>query len=199
MWFFSLTHYNMHFRCMTGVCTWWWVRNTSLRMVPMKWWTESNIPLKSPLFRSANPRTRMSSLQRLCLHICESSTRLQWKSTSSSSMNMPEKYSYSSEDRKICTKHHNSRKNSSIVKVLSGHLQFGEVRMFLEHNVNCTLQTWAVVDVFPLGERKDGLCKFQNTVLFQRLVHINLISDPLVYVQKDNFVSVLNDADIKNL
>lgn len=90
-------------------------------------------------------------------------------------------------------------KNSSIVKVLSGHLQFGEVRMFLEHNVNCTLQTWAVVDVFPLGERKDGLCKFQNTVLFQRLVHINLISDPLVYVQKDNFVSVLNDADIKNL
>lgn len=85
------------------------------------------------------------------------------------------------------------------MKVLSGHLQFGEVRMFLEHNVNCTLQTWAVVDVFPLGERKDGLCKFQNTVLFQRLVHINLISDPLVYVQKDNFVSVLNDADIKNL
>lgn len=28
-----------------------------------------------------------------------------------------EKYSYSSEDRKICSKHHNSRKNSSIVKV----------------------------------------------------------------------------------
>lgn len=109
-----------------------------------------------------------------------------------------EKYSYSSEDRKICTKHHNSRKNSSIVKVLSGH-QFGEVRMFLEHNVNCTLQTWAVVDVFPLGEREDGLWKFQNTVLFQRLVHVNLISDPLVYVQKDNFVHVLNDADIKNL
>lgn len=28
-----------------------------------------------------------------------------------------EKYSYSSEVRKICSKHHNSRKNSSIVKV----------------------------------------------------------------------------------
>lgn len=88
MWFVSLTN-NMHFRCMTGVCTWWWVRNTSLQMMPMKCGTESNIPLKSPFFRSANPRTRMSSLPRQCLHICESSTRLQWKSTSSSSVNTP--------------------------------------------------------------------------------------------------------------
>lgn len=81
---------------------------------------------------------------------------------------------------------------------VQGH-QFGEVRMFLEHNVNCSLQTWAVVDVFPLGERKDGVYIFTNTILFQRLVHVNLISDPLVYVQKDNTIHVLNDADIKNL
>lgn len=71
--------------------------------------------------------------------------------------------------------------------------------MFLEHNVNCSLQTWVVVDVFPLGERKDGVYIFTNTILFERLVHVNLISDPLVYVQKDNTIHVLNDADIKNL
>lgn len=71
-----------------------------------------------------------------------------------------EKYLYSLEDRKICIKYYNLRKNFFIVKVLSGYFQFGEMRMFFEYNVNCILQIWVVVDVFLLGERKDGLCKF---------------------------------------
>lgn len=71
--------------------------------------------------------------------------------------------------------------------------------MFLEHDVNCSLQIWAVVDVFSLGEKKDGVYIFTNAILFQKLAHMSLISDPLVYVQKDNTIHVLNDADIKYL
>lgn len=77
--------------------------------------------------------------------------------------------------------------------MLNGH-QFGDARMFLEQNVNCTLQTWAVVDIFSLGVRIDGLYEFPITILFQRLVDVNLISNPLVYVHKDNIIHVLNDA-----
>lgn len=104
----------------------------------------------------------MSSLQRLCLHICESCTRLQWKSTSSSSMNMRARNTHTAQKIERFVQNITTQdKNSSIVKVLSGHLQFGEVRMFLEHNVNCTLQTWAVVDVSHWGKGKINCANFK--------------------------------------
>ncbi|XP_062609392.1 uncharacterized protein LOC134271156 [Saccostrea cucullata] len=80
---------------------------------------------------------------------------------------------YSAEGRKLISNDVGSMKNCSIVKVFNGvnHLdiQFGEVTSLIEHNVNCTIQTWAIIDMFPLAEREGVVYIFERKALYQRM------------------------------
>lgn len=71
-----------------------------------------------------------------------------------------EKYSYSSEDRKICTKSQ-LKKKLLYCESVKWPPQFGEVRMFLKHIVNCSLQTWAVVGVSHWGKGTMDCANFE--------------------------------------
>lgn len=69
---------------------------------------------------------------------------------------------------------------------------FGNIRILFEHNVNLTLQTWAVVDVYPRAEKRDGSIDVPDTVIGQRLIHVDLICDPAVYGKQNGTIHVLN-------
>ena len=52
-------------------------------------------------------------------------------------------------------------------------------------------QTWAVLDIFAVAEKDNDVNIISTDVLYQRLVHVDLLSDPVVYVKKDYFLHLI--------
>lgn len=107
-----------------------------------------------------------------------------------------EKVRFHSDEKKLFSQSAATSKNGSLVKLFcpSDSNLFGNIRSLFEHNVNLTLKTWAVVDVYPRAEKKDGSIDVPDTVIGQRLIHVDLICDPAVYVKKNETIHVLNSC-----
>ncbi|XP_061190168.1 uncharacterized protein LOC133198027 [Saccostrea echinata] len=103
---------------------------------------------------------------------------------------------YKTRERKLCAKSLALTKNGSLVKILSAtHTNlFGNINVFLEHNVNFNIQTWAVIDIYPQAEKENGFFQTTRKTVNQRLVHVNLLSDPVVFVEKDKVIHILDVA-----
>lgn len=96
-------------------------------------------------------------------------------------------------DVKLYASSVSSKKNGSLVRVRSSaqaHL-YGKIKVFLEHNVNCSLQTlWMYLfDTITTSHR---VCHISDKHIFQRLVHVNLLEEPAVYAKKDGGMDILN-------
>ncbi|XP_062612111.1 uncharacterized protein LOC134273911 [Saccostrea cucullata] len=85
------------------------------------------------------------------------------------------------------------RKTASVVKIpsVSG-VQFAEILYFLSHQMNNCFQDWVVLNEFPLATKENGFYCFEPTSVRQRLMHVSLLSQPLVHVRKEGLLWVLN-------
>ena len=49
------------------------------------------------------------------------------------------------------------------------------------------------MDMFGIAEKDTDVSIISTDVMHQRLIHVNLISDPVVYIRKDNLIYVISN------
>lgn len=167
--------YLILFRFMTGACTWYWARNMFHQH--LQW----RIALH-PSVTTLDHCTFYELVLKFNIFHFEEKVK--------------EKVRFHSDEKKLFSQSAATSKNGSLVKLFcpSDSNLFGNIRSLFEHNVNLTLQTWAVVDVYPRAEKRDGSIDVPDTVIGQRLIHVDLICDPAVYVKKNETIHVLNSC-----
>ena len=88
---------------------------------------------------------------------------------------------------------HKGQKQPSVIKVLGGrgHL-FGRVCFFLQHDVCGKVHNWIIADTFLTAEKLEKYYFVEEKVLCRRLLHVSVISKPLVHVKSNGGLWILN-------
>lgn len=181
-------------RFMTGACTWYWARN-----VPSPSTVKNRLASIcddfGPLYKfDAESGTKVTLTSEMKTHMKTFYELVLKFNIFHFDEKVKEKVRFHSDEKKLFSQSAATSKNGSLVKLFcpSDSNLFGNIRSLFEHNVNLTLKTWAVVDVYPRAEKRDGSIDVPDTVIGQRLIHVDLICDPAVYVKKNETIHVLN-------